>query len=92
MTLEIIRFNIFNLLLSHDIAKRSKLSKLQLWLDNQTIQVPEKTNNAAGFFGSLDATKMTQKQEENNDNMIYGLLEDSLEQLKCGLNFKCCTQ
>ena len=68
-------------------SKRPKLSKLELWLKDDSLF----DSKAARKFSSPNDSEPSKKDREQSE-IIFSLLEDSLSPLKCSLNSKCFTR
>lgn len=65
-----------------DTAKRSnKLSKLELWLNDNSV--------THELSGSNTKTQNDKGAIDDQSNIIFTLLEDSLSPLKCSINSNC---
>jgi hypothetical protein len=69
---------------SNDMHKRSKLSKLDLWLkDNSYFE------SSTAPSSNISAKLGQQHAQNDQANITFTLLEDSLLPLKCSLNSLC---
>lgn len=63
--------------------KRSKLSKLELWLNDNSYVSP------IGYSNRRSSRSGPDDKDNDQAQIIYGLLEDSLSPLKFSLSSKC---
>jgi hypothetical protein len=80
-------FHLFQIL--SDNSKRSKLSKLELWLNGQSSYIHQTEQSGFNCHDQLKSSHKFKNETKDDSGVIYSLLEDSLMPLKCNLNLKC---